>query len=73
MKNPPSTAEEDDLLRQIGKALALLWPNLPPLVKEAILNQAETLSYRPSASAAREQLRLFLETYNAGEGERKQD
>ncbi len=61
MKNPPSTAEEDDLLRQIGKALALLWPNLPPLVKEAILNQAETMSFRQDVSQVREKLKAYLE------------
>ncbi len=69
----PLQPTEEDYLISVGKAVALLWRYMPEAMQEAILNQAETLSYRPSVSAAREQLRSFLETYNAGEGERKQD
>ncbi len=69
----PLEPTEEDYLISVGKSVALLWRYMPAAMQEAILNQAETLSYRPSASAAREQLRSFLETYGTGEGERKQD
>ncbi len=56
-----STADEDHLLRLIGKAVSRLWPSLPPLVQEAILNQAETNSYRQDVSEVRERLKAYLE------------
>ncbi len=55
-------ADEDYLLRRLGEAVAVLWPRLPPVMQQAILNQAETISYRQDISEVRHQLRDLLES-----------
>lgn len=65
LDDPSSAPDEEHLLIRTGEAVALLWRHLPDALRVAILNQAETISYRQEMAGLREQLDAFLEAYTA--------
>ncbi len=65
LEDPSAVPDEEHLLIRTGEAVALLWRHLPDALRTAILNQAETLSYRQEIAGLREQLDAFLASYTA--------
>ncbi|HEX2555540.1 MAG TPA: hypothetical protein VHL98_17720 [Microvirga sp.] len=65
LEDPSATPDEEHLLMRTGEALALLWRHLPDALRLAILNQAETLSYRQEMAQLRARLGAFLDGYAA--------
>ncbi len=57
------TPAEEQLLRQLGLSIAMLWHRMPSEVRTVILNQAEINMKHPQARDGLGELRGFLEEY----------